>query len=228
MTRRALLELSVLGAAGNLLCGANPPFSLPKLPYAPDALEPYIDAQTMTIHHDKHHQAYVDNLNRALAGDPSLTGKSAEELVSNLDNLPAAVRTAVRNNGGGHVNHTLFWNALTPASKQRKPAGKLAAAIGQTFGSQEKLEDSLRTTAAGVFGSGWAWLSLDKNNQLTLTGLPNQDSPLSFGGRPLLGIDVWEHAYYLKYQNRRAEYLSAILHLVNWDFVSSRYEEMAR
>ncbi|MGD1072520.1 MAG: superoxide dismutase [Bryobacteraceae bacterium] len=228
MTRRDLIQLAALGVLVRPLKAADAPFTLPALPYAYDALEPYIDAQTMQIHHDKHHQVYVDNLNKAVASDPSLAGKSLDTLVSGLDTLPVAVRTQIRNQGGGHYNHSLFWQTLTPASKQKKPSGKLAAAINQTFGSQEKLEDSLKAGATGVFGSGWAWLSLDKSNKLILSSLPNQDSPLSSGIRPLLGIDVWEHAYYLKYQNRRADYLAAILHVVNWDFVSARYEELAR
>jgi Fe-Mn family superoxide dismutase len=207
---------------------AGAPFTLPPLPYAYDALEPYIDAQTMQIHHDKHHQAYVDNLNKAVAADPALAGKSLDNLLSSLDTLPPATATAIRNQGGGHSNHSLFWTTLTPAPKQKKPSGKLAEAISRTFGSQDKLEDSLKTAATGVFGSGWAWLTLDKSNQLVVSALPNQNSPISSGNRPMLGIDVWEHAYYLKYQNRRPEYLAAILHVVNWDFVSSRYEELSR
>ncbi len=228
MTRRELIQFAALGAITGSLKAAGAPFTLPPLPYAYDALEPYIDAQTMQIHHDKHHQAYVDNLNKAVASDSSLAGKSLEELVSNLDAVPAAVKTAIRNQGGGHYNHSLFWNTLTPASKQKKPSGKLAAAINSTFGSQEKLEDSLKAGATGVFGSGWAWLSLDKTNKLVLGAGPNQDSPLSSGLKPLVGIDVWEHAYYLKYQNRRPEYLAAILKVINWDFVSARYEELSK
>jgi Fe-Mn family superoxide dismutase len=228
MTRRDLIQLAVFGAIARPVMSAGAPFTLPPLPYAYDALEPYIDAQTMQIHHDKHHQAYVDNLNKAVAADPSLAGKSLDELLSGLDTLPPAVATAIRNQGGGHANHSLFWTTLTPAAKQKKPSGKLAAAIDRTFGSQDKLEDSLKTSAAGVFGSGWAWLALDKTNQLVVSALPNQNSPVSSGNRPLLGIDVWEHAYYLKYQNRRPEYLAAILHVINWDLVSSRYEELAR
>ena len=217
-------------AAGPVAAATPPagPFTLPPLPYAYDALEPSIDAATMHLHHDKHHQAYVNNLNAAVNAHPELAGKSVHDLLANLNSLPEAVRPAIRNQGGGHANHSLFWNTLTPASKQKKPAGKFAAAINQTFGGQGKLEDSLKATATGVFGSGWAWLSLNKSNKLVLNSLPNQDSPLASGNRPLLGIDVWEHAYYLKYQNRRPEYLAAILHVVNWDYVSSRYEELAR
>ena len=228
MTRRTLLEIAALGAATKTMVAADPPFTLPKLPYAYDALEPYIDAQTMQIHHDKHHQAYVDNLNKAIAGDPTLSKLTVEELLSRLDTLPAPVRTAVRNQGGGHANHSLFWQTLCPAAKTGKPGGALASAIAQTFGSQDKFEEQLRTAAAGVFGSGWAWLSLDSAGKLVLDTAPNQDSPLLAKRRPLLGIDVWEHAYYLKYQNRRAEYLAAILHVINWDFVTHRYSELTR
>jgi Fe-Mn family superoxide dismutase len=227
MTRRTLLELAAFSAAATAVNAAEPPFTLPKLPYAYDALEPYIDAQTMQIHHDKHHQAYVDNLNKAVAGDPALFKLTVEELLERLDTLPATVRTAVRNQGGGHANHSLFWQTLCPASKSGKPSGALAGAIAQTFGDQDKFEGQLRTAATGVFGSGWAWLSLDSAGKLTLDTAPNQDSPLFAKRRPLLGIDVWEHAYYLKYQNRRADYLAAIVHVINWDFVSQRYKELA-
>lgn len=207
---------------------ADPPFTLPKLPYAYDALEPYIDAQTMQIHHDKHHQAYVDNLNKAVAGDPQISKLSVDELVERVDTLPAAIRTVVRNQGGGHANHSLFWLTLTPASKSGKPSGKLAEALNKDFGGQDKFEDQLRAAAAGVFGSGWAWLSLDGTGKLILDTAPNQDSPLLSKRRPLLGIDVWEHAYYLKYQNRRADYLAAITKVINWDYVSQRYADFAR
>jgi len=228
MTRRTLLKGVALGTAAIKVHAADPPFSLPKLPYGYDALEPYIDAQTMQIHHDKHHQAYVDNLNRAVSSDPSLSRMSVEELLQGLDNLPAAVRTQVRNQGGGHFNHTLFWQTLTPAAKSGKPSGELSQAIDRTFGDQEKFEAQLRAAAAGVFGSGWAWLSLDPAGKLVLDTAPNQDSPLTAKNRPLLGIDVWEHAYYLKYQNRRADYLAAIVKVINWDFVSDRYRSLSR
>jgi len=229
MTRRRVLEMTeALGAASIAVEGAEPPFSLPKLPYAYDALEPYIDAQTMQIHHDKHHQAYVDNLNKAVAGDSALSKLTVDQLLERLDTLPAYVRTAVRNQGGGHANHTLFWQTLCSAAKSEKPSGGLASAIAQSFGDQTKFEDQLRAAAASVFGSGWAWLSLDPAGKLILDTAPNQDSPLLAKRRPLLGIDVWEHAYYLKYQNRRADYLAAILHVINWDFVSQRYADMAR
>lgn len=229
MTRRDLIHTAVLGGAG--LVSAHPalvaPFALPKLPFAFDALEPHIDAKTMEIHHDRHHQAYVDNLNKAIGGDPKLAALTVEELLGRLDSLPESIRIAVRNNGGGHANHSLFWQSLAKPTGQ-SPKGKLLSAIDKTFGSQSTFEDKLKTTATGVFGSGWAWLSLNRQNQLLLEPYPNQDSPLLRGQWPLLGIDVWEHAYYLKYQNRRPEYLAAILKVINWDFVSGRYEELTK
>lgn len=228
ISRRSLLELAALGAVGAIASADEPPFSLPGLPYAYDALEPYIDAQTMQIHHDKHHQAYVDNLNKTVAGDPALSKLSVDELLLRLDTLPAQIRTAVRNQGGGHANHTLFWQTLAPALKSGKPSSALAQALDKTFGSQDKFEQQLRAAALGVFGSGWAWLSLDSDGKLILDTAPNQDSPLLAKRRPLLGIDVWEHAYYLKYQNRRADYLAAIIHVINWDYVSQRYSELSR
>jgi Fe-Mn family superoxide dismutase len=206
---------------------APPPFTLPPLPYAADALEPYIDAQTMTIHHDKHHQAYVDNLNKAVASTPTLSGMSLEELLTKLDTVPEAVRTAVRNNAGGDANHTLLWLTLAPA-KGQQPKGKLAAALDSSFGSYSKFEDQLKAAATGVFGSGWAWLVVDPSKKLAIEAYPNQDAPITKGRKPLLGIDVWEHAYYLKHQNRRPEYLAAIVKVINWDFVSQRYEEVTR
>ena len=231
MTRRTLLEIATLGTAAVAVSpasAADPPFTLPKLPYAYDALEPYIDTQTMQIHHDKHHQAYVDNLNKAIAGDAALAALTVDQLLERLDTLPANVRTAVRNQGGGHANHSLFWQTLCPAAQSGKPTGALASAITQTFGGQDKFEDQLRAAAASVFGSGWAWLSVDSAGKLILDTAPNQDSPLLAKRRPLLGIDVWEHAYYLKYQNRRPEYLAAIVHVINWDFVSERYSQLTR
>jgi superoxide dismutase, Fe-Mn family len=230
-TRREIMTAAACAAFPALAFAqspAAPGFTLPALPYATDALEPHIDAATMQIHHDKHHQVYVDNLNKAVAGDPALAKLGVEELLRRLDTLPAAVRTQVRNQGGGHANHSLFWQTLCPASKSGKPAGPLAAAVDKSFGGQQQLEEKLRAAAAGVFGSGWAWLSLDGANNLVIETTPNQDSPLLSGKRPLLGIDVWEHAYYLKYQNRRADYLAAIFHVVNWDFLSHRYQEFVR
>jgi len=227
ITRRSLLELAALGSVGALVASAaDPPFTLPKLPYAYDALEPFIDAQTMQIHHDKHHQAYVDNLNKAIGGDPALAKLSIEELLGRLESLPAAVRTQVRNQGGGHANHSLFWQTLGPASKSGKPGGRLAESITRAFGGQEKFEAALRTAALGVFGSGWAWLTTDRSGKLAVEATANQDTPLSGGHQPLLGIDVWEHAYYLKYQNRRPEYVTAFFHVVNWDFVNERFTKL--
>lgn len=194
--------------------------SLPALPYAPEALEPHIDAQTMQIHHGKHHQAYVDNLNKALAGTDA-EGKSLEELMANISAYPAAVR----NNGGGHYNHTLFWSILGPNGGQ--PQGELAAAINEAFGSLDGLKEKMNNAGATRFGSGWAWL-LVKNGKLEVSSTPNQDNPLmdvaEVQGTPILGIDVWEHAYYLKYQNRRPEYLGAIWNVINWSEVERRYK----
>jgi Fe-Mn family superoxide dismutase len=222
-----MLGVTALGGAATAMAQTAPPpaFTLPKLPYAYDALEPYIDTQTMQIHHDKHHQAYVDNLNKAVAGYPNLAAMKVDDLVAHLDTAPEAIRTAVRNQGGGHANHSLFWEVLGPP-KDSKPSAALRKAIDASFTSQSQFEDKLKAASLAVFGSGWAWLSLDKNNKLVLTSLANQDSPLSSGSRLVLGIDVWEHAYYLKYQNRRADYLAAILHVINWDAVSARYERM--
>jgi Fe-Mn family superoxide dismutase len=197
-------------------------FVLPELPYAFDALEPHIDARTMEIHHGKHHAAYVSNLNAALENHPDLAKKSLEELVSNPDNLPEAIRTAVRNNGGGHYNHSLFWTVMS-AKGGGKPGGELARAIDMAFQSFENFKDTFTKAAMTRFGSGWAWLGL-QNGNLTVISMPNQDAPLMAGVTPILGLDVWEHAYYLKYQNRRADYISAWWNVVNWDEVASRYQ----
>ena len=229
MTRRSLLELAALSPVATALASAaEAPFTLPNLPYAYDALEPFIDAQTMQIHHDKHHKAYVDNLNKAVSAYPDLAKLSAEQLLERLDTLPEAIRTAVRNQGGGHANHSLFWLTLAPAAKTGKPGGEFAAALNGSFGGQDQFEDKIRAAALGVFGSGWAWLSIDANGKLILDTAPNQDSPLLAGRRPLLGIDVWEHAYYLKYQNRRVDYLAAVMKVINWDFVSQRYADLTK
>ncbi len=228
ITRRTVLQTAALGATAKLLIADDAPFTLPKLPYAYDALEPYIDAQTMQIHHDKHHKAYVDNLNKAIGPDPVLSKLSVEELLQKLDTLPASVRTQVRNQGGGHANHSLFWPSLAPAGQSGKPEGKLAEALKTTFGEQEKFEDSMRKAALSVFGSGWAWLTFDQGNgKLAIETTPNQDSPLSAGRQPLLGIDVWEHAYYLKYQNRRPDYVTAFIHVVNWGSISDRFSKLS-
>jgi Fe-Mn family superoxide dismutase len=195
--------------------------SLPALSYAFDALEPHIDAQTMQIHHDKHHQAYVDNLNKALAGSDG-ENKTLEELMANISAYPAAVR----NNGGGHYNHSLFWTVLGP-NAGGAPSGDLATAINEAFGSFDALKEKMNTAGATRFGSGWAWLIV-KDGKLEVTSTPNQDNPLmdiaEVKGTPVLGIDVWEHAYYLKYQNKRPDYLSAIWNVINWDEVSKRYK----
>ena len=198
--------------------------TLPPLPYAPDALEPSIDAQTMQIHHGKHHQAYVNNLNAAIENAPELADKSLEDLVSNLNAVPEAVRTAVRNNGGGHWNHSFFWQIMAP-NAGGEPSGALAAAIDRVFGGFAKLKEQFNAAGVGRFGSGWAWLLRDGNG-LTITSSPNQDNPLMDGkkaGDVLLGVDVWEHAYYLKYQNRRPDYLNAWWNVVNWREVEKRF-----
>jgi superoxide dismutase, Fe-Mn family len=196
-------------------------FELPALPYAYDALEPTIDAQTMQIHHDKHHQAYVNNLNTAIAGNAALEAMSAEDLVKNLDKVPEDKRTAVRNNGGGHVNHTFFWEILTPGGASA-PSGALAAAIDRDLGGLDALKAAVNKAGGGQFGSGWAWVVV-KDGKLAVTSTPNQDSPLTSGATPILGVDVWEHAYYLKYQNKRPDYLAAIWNVINWDKVGQKY-----
>jgi superoxide dismutase, Fe-Mn family len=196
-------------------------FELPQLPYAYDALEPHIDKETMNIHHTKHHNTYVTNLNNALQGNEELLSKSVEEVVANLDAVPEAVRTAVRNNGGGHANHALFWQILSP-NGGGAPTGELADAINNKFGSLESFKEEFAKAATTRFGSGWAWLSVS-NGELELSSTPNQDSPLMEGKTPILGLDVWEHAYYLNYQNRRPDYISSFWNVVNWDEVSKRY-----
>jgi Fe-Mn family superoxide dismutase len=197
-------------------------FELPTLPYAYDALEPYIDKETMNIHHTKHHNTYVTNLNNALEGNSALLSKSVEEVISNLDAVPEAVRMAVRNNGGGHANHSLFWKILAP-NAGGEPPGTLADAIKGKFGSYEGFKEEFTKAATGRFGSGWAWLSVN-NGQLEVSSTPNQDSPLMEGKTPILGLDVWEHAYYLKYQNRRPEYITNFFNVINWDEVVKRFE----
>lgn len=200
-------------------------FTLPNLPYAFNALEPHIDAQTMQIHHDKHHAAYVNNLNKAIEGKASLESKSIEDLISNLAAVPENIRTAVRNNGGGHYNHTLFWEIMSPKGGG-KPAGELAKAIDQDFGGFDALKEKLSTAAATRFGSGWAWLTVS-GGKLCVCSTSNQDNPVMDAaecrGTPILGIDVWEHAYYLKYQNRRPDYIAAFWNVVNWSAVAQRY-----
>lgn len=196
-------------------------FELPELPYAYDALEPTIDKETMNIHHTKHHNTYVTNLNGALEGNADLQNKSIEELMSSLDAVPEDIRTAVRNNGGGHANHSLFWKTLSP-SGGGNPSGELADKINQKFGSLDAFKEEFQTAAATRFGSGWAWLVLN-NGELEVTSTPNQDNPIMEGKTPLLGLDVWEHAYYLNYQNRRPDYAKAFWDVVNWDEVANNY-----
>jgi Fe-Mn family superoxide dismutase len=238
ITRRQALQRAAVIAAGasmfprflNAAAPAAPaapdgPFKLPPLPYPADSLEPHIDAQTMTIHHDRHHAAYVANLNKALAGHDALANKSIEQIVRNLDEAPEAIRTAVRNQGGGHLNHSLFWLMMHKGGGQ--PKGALAKAIDTRFGSFDKFKADFTDAAMKVFGSGWAWLVLSQG-KLDITSRPNQDSPLTQGLNPLLGVDVWEHAYYLKYQNKRADYVAAFFNVINWDFVAERFEKQGR
>ena len=233
--RQAIKTTALAGAALATLPGAiaqtsatapaaaapTGPFTLPPLPYAYDALEPHIDAQTMHIHHDKHHAAYVANLNKAVAEFPDLGNKPVEDLLKDLNSVPEKARTAVRNNGGGHYNHSLFWQMMKKDGGG-EPSGDLAKAIDAGFGGFSAFKDNFSKAALGQFGSGWAWLVLD-GNAVKIEPTPNQDTPLSAGHPPLLGLDVWEHAYYLKYQNKRADYIAAWWNVVNWDFVADRY-----
>ncbi len=200
------------------------PYELPPLPYPYDALEPYIDARTMEIHHTGHHGAYVRNLNAALEKHPELPAMPIEELLRRINEVPEDIRTAVRNNGGGHANHTIFWQIMGP-NAGGEPKGELADAIAQTFGSFQQFKEQFSAAAAGVFGSGWAWLVLDQAGKLQIITRPNQDSPYMDNLYPVMGIDVWEHAYYLKYQNRRPEYIANWWNVVNWDAVAQRYRE---
>jgi superoxide dismutase, Fe-Mn family len=198
-------------------------FTLPPLPYAYDALEPHIDAKTMEIHHTKHHQAYVTNVNAALKDHPSLQGKSIEELISHLDAVPESIRTVVRNNGGGHANHSMFWLSMKPGGGG-EPSGALAHAITADLGGFSPLKDAMTKAATTRFGSGWAWLSLGKDGKLTVSSTPNQDSPLMEGLTPILGLDVWEHAYYLKYQNKRPDYIAAWWNTLDWEAIGKRFD----
>lgn len=198
-------------------------FECPPLPYGYDALEPHIDQKTMTVHHDKHHQGYVNKVNAALEGHDDLQGKSIEDLLANIDALPESVRGAVRNNGGGHYNHSLFWPSMSPDGGGA-PSGKLADAISEAFGSFDTFKEKFSAAAGGQFGSGWGWLCVDSDGKLVVTSTANQDNPISSGMIPLLGLDVWEHAYYLNYQNRRADYITAWWNVVNWSEVAARYD----
>jgi superoxide dismutase, Fe-Mn family len=201
------------------------PFTLPPLPYAYDALEPNLDATTMHLHHDKHHQAYINNLNTAVASHPDLAGKSVEELVANLTVVPEAIRTTVRNNGGGHANHSFWWPTLGKGGAA--PTGELAKAIEAKFGTQAAFQDKMTAAAMSVFGSGWAWLVKLPGGAVAIETTPNQDTPLTENLTPVLGIDVWEHAYYLKYQNKRIEYVKAFFQVLNWDYVSGQFAKKA-
>jgi Fe-Mn family superoxide dismutase len=237
LDRRQLLHAAAVGAGAAALGLATPlraadkdkekdppkGFELPKLPYDYDALEPTIDKETMTIHHDKHHKAYVDNLNTALKDSPDLLSKNIFDLIKELDKVPEAVKTAVRNNGGGHANHSLFWLMMGPKAGGA-PSGALAKAIDGAFESFAKFQDKINTAGKTRFGSGWAWLVLDKG-KLDVVSTANQDSPLSTGATPLLGVDVWEHAYYLKYKQDRAKYLTEWWNVVNWKYVADLYDE---
>jgi Fe-Mn family superoxide dismutase len=197
--------------------------TLPELPYAFNALEPHIDAKTMEIHYGKHHQGYVDKLNAALEGRADLQELSVEELLSDLDRVPEDIRTAVRNNGGGHANHSLFWKMMKPGGGELQ--GELKEAIDRKFGDLSKFQEAFTNAAATLFGSGWAWLVVNKEGELEIIQTPNQDSPLSRGLKPVLGLDVWEHAYYLHYQNRRPEYINAWWNVVNWDNAEDNYRK---
>jgi superoxide dismutase, Fe-Mn family len=198
------------------------PFELPPLPYPENALEPHIDARTMSIHHDKHHAAYTNNLNAALESYDDLAGKTIEQLLGNLDALPESIRTTVRNNGGGYANHNLFWEIMG-SDGGGEPTGELADAINNKFGSFDAFKDQFSKAGATRFGSGWAWLYVDKNGDLVVGSTPNQDTPLMEGHTPILGLDVWEHAYYLNYQNRRPDYITAWWNVVNWSVVGEKY-----
>ncbi len=226
-TRREILQTVSVGIAATALSScataqSGPVLELPSLPYAVDALEPHIDAQTMTIHHTKHHQGYVTNLVNALKDQPELSKKPLAEILGNLNAVPEAIRTAVRNNGGGHANHSLFWKIMKK-NGGGAPTGDVAKAIDSKFGSFDKLKEELSGAGMRQFGSGWAWLSVDSSKQLVLSATPNQDNPWMSGNTPILGVDVWEHAYYLRYQNRRADYLAAWWNTINWDAVNEEY-----
>jgi Fe-Mn family superoxide dismutase len=198
-------------------------FTLPPLPYDYSALEPHIDAQTMQIHHGKHHQAYITNLNNALKDHADLQGKTVEQLITNLDSVPESIRTAVRNNGGGHYNHSLFWQVMGPDAGG-EPTGAVADAINAELGGYAAFKEAFTKAGLTRFGSGWAWLAVGKDGKLAVSSSPNQDSPLMEGATPILGNDVWEHAYYLNYQNRRPDYLAAWFNLINWAEVNRRYQ----
>ncbi len=223
VSRAAGFQAAAAAPASAPATAPTGPFTLPALPYAYDALADYFDAETMHLHHDKHHQAYVDKLNAAVAGHPEVAGKTVEELVANLSTVPESIRTAVRNQGGGHANHSFWWPTLGKGGAA--PTGELAKAIDTRFSSFSGLQDKLSAAAIGVFGSGWAWLVISPAGTLEIETTPNQDSPLALGHKPVLGIDVWEHAYYLKYKNKRADYVKAYFSAVNWDAVSAKFAD---
>ncbi len=228
MTRREMLRTSAASVAAFAVpriatAEEAKGFTLPKLPYAVEALEPSIDAETMTIHHTKHHQAYVDNLNKALGGQPEWLSKSIEEVVANYKKLPEAIQPAVRNNGGGHLNHSWFWQMMAKPGTGGEPKGDLLKAIETSFGTLDGFKKEFLNAGLTQFGSGWAWLVVGKEKPLAIAKSPNQDSPLMDGGKVLLGCDVWEHAYYLKYRNLRAKYVEAWFAVVNWNFVAELY-----
>lgn len=224
----ASLAASTIAATGGInLVGAaaepaSGPFTLPPLPYDQAALEPHIDAKTMELHHGKHHAAYVNNLNAALQGQGKLAGLALNQLLAGLSDIPEPIRNTVRNNAGGHANHTMFWQVMAPGGRAM-PEGELKDAIERDFGGMEKLKEQFNGAGKKVFGSGWVFVTVDKGGKLALVSKPNQDTPLMEGGRVLFGNDVWEHAYYLKYQNKRPEYLEAWWHVVNWEAVANRY-----
>ncbi len=229
-TRRDFVVTAAAAVAAQTIAAQAPApavYTLPALPYAYDALEPHIDAQTMQIHHDKHHKAYVDNLNKSLAGHPDLAAKPVEQLIADLTAVPDPIRTAVRNQGGGHANHTLFWTTLKKNAGGR-PKGELSAAVDRYFISFSAFQHQFTKAAIGQFGSGWAWLSMDASGALKVEATPNQDSVLSAGRQPLVGIDVWEHAYYLKHQNRRPEYVAAFYNVIDWEAASERYNKLRK
>lgn len=222
-TAQAALPASSVAQSSIAQLSASPA-ELPPLPYDYAALEPYVDAETMKLHHDKHHASYVTNLNKALADYPNLKGKGMEALLQDLNSVPEKIRTAVRNNGGGHLNHTMFWQIMGP-NAGGAPTGALAQEINQTFGSFDNFKQQFNQAGASRFGSGWVWLVRDKQGKLKITSTPNQDNPLIEGLYPIMGNDVWEHAYYLKYQNRRPEYLTNWWNVVNWGEVSNRSQQ---
>ncbi|PKG24645.1 superoxide dismutase [Niallia nealsonii] len=203
-------------------------YVLPTLNYKFNALEPYIDERTMEIHYGKHHQTYVNNLNAALEGQTVLQEKSLEELLNNLDEVPGSIRNAVRNNGGGHLNHSLFWEVIAPGASDKAPSGKLAEAINEAFGSFDDFKQAFAAAATTRFGSGWAWLIVDGTGKLQVTSTANQDNPIMEGSQAILGLDVWEHAYYLNYQNRRPDYIASFFNIINWDVVAEKFANLAK